>query len=374
MGILQVNIQSFTWGAGDPLGYLGPRASNVDAAAYFLQATLLEGKFYPIFAFLFGVGMALQMRKLRRRAAPGGPTAAALYRRRLYVLLGLGVAHGLLLYSGDVLAAYAVCALAFSAVQPRRLRALAWLAAACSAVALASLLLPVLLPNTTPVEAADQIPLGARVAHETYVYKGLAAQLEQRAWDELWQQTGSVLGFWPQVIALIALGVLAGRLGWLRHPERHARGWRRAGLAGLAIGLPCAIAGAALSTARARATPGIDAAWDGVILGASSLLAAAYVWAGVTLLARPWARGLQRWLAWAGRMSLSNYVSQSLAMGALLSGWGLGIGAWASRAQLAGLALLIFGVQLLISRWALTRFSQGPLEALWRRWTYGAPG
>ncbi len=133
-GILQVNIQSFVWGLGDPLGLFATPPSLADAAAYLLVATLVSTKFISIFAFLFGVGFALQMRKLRcwppfgaaRVATTTDVTRAsdspdvlgamlplsaaqAIYRRRLAFLLVVGVAHGLLLYYGDILTAYALC-------------------------------------------------------------------------------------------------------------------------------------------------------------------------------------------------------------------------------------------------------------------------
>jgi uncharacterized protein len=316
MGIVQVNIQSFTWGAGEPLGYLQDASDGAQAALFFLQAAFLEGKFYPIFAFLFGVGMALQLRKLRRLHRHQGAQAAALaasaYRRRLYVLLGMGIAHGLLLFSGDVLAAYAICALGFIALAPERPRALLALAIACGAVALLSLLLPVGYGEGDNPDAPDELPVSVRIAHAVYVHDGFVTQLGQRLDDEIWQQEGSILTFWPQVIALYALGMLAGRLGWLRHPQRHARGWRTAGRIGLGIGLPCALVGGLLTLWRVRDAPGTDGQWDAVILGASSVLAVAYVDAAIRAFERPWGRPVARWLAYAGRMSLSNYVLQSI--------------------------------------------------------------
>jgi len=71
-------------------------------------------------------------------------------------------------------------------------------------------------------------------------------------------------------------------------------------------------------------------------------------------------------------MPLSNYLAQSLAMGALLSGWGLGWGAWMNTWQLALLAAAIVSVQWLASRWWMARHAQGPLEALWRRLAEGS--
>ena len=79
---------------------------------------------------------------------------------------------------------------------------------------------------------------------------------------------------------------------------------------------------------------------------------------------------LLRWLAPAGRMPLTNYLLQSIAMGALLSGWGLALAPRLGYAETAALGLAIFAAQLALSHWWLRRFGQGPLERAWRKWTY----
>jgi len=375
LGIVQVNVQSFTWGAGEPLGYLASPPGAGESVIYFLQAAFFAGKFYPIFGFLFGVGMALQMRKLRRLHAHDAAAARSAYRRRLLILLAMGLAHGLLLYSGDVLGTYAACGLIFLALAPQRLGELVRFTAAAAIAAAAGLLLPMVMTAALGANPVPQeIPAAVVQAHEIYGSASFAGQLAQRSIDELWQQVSDIPTFWPQVLALFGLGMIAGRLGWLQYPLRHRLVWRRALQLGLGIGLPLSLAGAAMSVAQARALPGADSDWSAVVLGLGSLLSAAYVAAAVHVFGRPWGAALRRSLAAPGRLSLTNYVVQSVVMGALLSGWGLGLGAHASRAQLAALACAIFAVQVLASQALLRRYRQGPLEALWRRATYGRQG
>jgi uncharacterized protein len=69
-------------------------------------------------------------------------------------------------------------------------------------------------------------------------------------------------------------------------------------------------------------------------------------------------------------MPLTNYLLQSIAMGALLSGWGLALAPRLGYAQTAALALAIFFAQVVLSHWWLRHFGQGPLERAWRKWTY----
>jgi uncharacterized protein len=97
-----------------------------------------------------------------------------------------------------------------------------------------------------------------------------------------------------------------------------------------------------------------------------SLLAAA--WLASVMLARGVAgRILHEWLAPVGRMSLSNYLGQSVLCMILLQGAGLGLGAAAERrpALLLAMAAAIMLLQLLLSRWWLSRHRQGPLVALY---------
>ncbi len=370
IGILQVNIQSYAWGAGDPLGYLERPAAIGESLLYFLQAAFLEGKFYPIFAFLFGVSMALQLRRLRH-AAGGIEGAIAAYRRRLFFLLGIGIAHALLLFCGDVLAAYALCGLLFIAFVPRRPRTLGVVIGASLVVAALSLFVPIglslLIPDLGPL---DEIPDEALIAHLSYASVDPAMVLRQRAYDAIWLQLGAILDFWPQVLAMFAVGFLAALRGWLHRPQRHARLWRGALRLGLWVGLPCALLGGALTTMQARIAPGADAGWDDVILGASSLLSCAYVALFLNGVARPGAQTIRSLLACAGRLSLTHYLTQSVAMCLLLSGWGLNLAQDANRGELALIGLAISAAQLALSPWILARFRQGPAEALLRRWTY----
>ena len=65
---------------------------------------LVEQRFMPIFAFLFGIGFSLLL-----RASAGRTTSPRLLLlRRLLALLVIGVAHLVLLWQGDILSTYAV--------------------------------------------------------------------------------------------------------------------------------------------------------------------------------------------------------------------------------------------------------------------------
>ncbi len=370
-GILQVNIQSFVWGTGDPLGYFASPPTALDAFVHVAIGTLVSIKFMSIFAFLFGVGFALQWRALKRRAATIAIARYA-YRRRLLFLLALGLAHGVLLYHGDILAFYALAGfvLLLLAAEARAARLAAsvraawWLFAGWSAAWLA---LTEAARLATPADDAAQVPASALARFALYTHGSYADQLAARVGDYA-EVLLSMIGFaTPQIAALFLLGALAGRLGWLAHPERHRRVWRAATWIGLAA-VPFSALGAWLNFVAMRDAPGDPGSIGYALQLAGSPMACLYVALFVRWRARL-AHAIA-WLAPAGRMPLTNYLAQSAAMALALSGWGFGLGAMLSRAELALAALAIVALQLVASRAWVARFGQGPLEAAWRAWTY----
>ena len=107
-GILLVNIWGFAWGTlSFRYGTLPAQPPVLDQLVIFGVAALAQFKFYPIFAFLFGAGFALQTRSLQRQLG-SWEAAQAAYKRRLRWLLVFGLLHGFLIWSGDVLTSYAV--------------------------------------------------------------------------------------------------------------------------------------------------------------------------------------------------------------------------------------------------------------------------
>jgi uncharacterized protein len=382
-GILQVNIQSFVWGSGDPLGQFLTIPSPGDTVVHLLIGTFISSKFISIFAFLFGLGAALQFRSIRAALARDLPrheltaAAQAVYRRRLWFLLGVGLAHGFLLYFGDVLAFYAVCGFVLVWFLPRRPARLVrltvlWWIAAVSVIAIATLLTESVRRRVAPGGDPTLIPLETLRAFAVYTEAGYLDQLSTRVSDYLAVFESMLIVLIPQIVGLFMLGLLAGRLGWLARPERHRRLWRSATWIGVAA-FPFAAYGEWLNFESMTREPGDPSTIGYLLQFVGSAVACLYVALLVRLRHKPWMAALIHWVAPAGRMPLTNYLAQSVLMGFLLSGWGLGLGAEMNRSELALLALVIVAVQWTVSRWWIGRFRTGPMEAWWARATYRTP-
>ncbi|MBK8026582.1 MAG: DUF418 domain-containing protein [Chloroflexi bacterium] len=340
-GVLLVNMLDFS-GSGLRAGTLGTRGSPVDQVVDLGIVVLAMTKFYLLFSFLFGVGFAVQM----RRVEGSGRHFVGLYLRRLVVLLVIGMAHAILVWDGDILRLYAIAGLMLLLLRRAPTRLLLGLALAIGMVGLVGF---------GAASNLQQISVGMTTAGLPY-YTGdsYVALVQYR----VAQQKPMVDIQIPMVLVMFLLGLVVGREGLLEQPDRYRpflrRWWK--------VALPVGLVGSALLVAGYA----VNSAWlvsIAVHIGAPAL-SFAYV-AAVLLNAER-----LRWLAPVGQMALSNYLTQSLVCTTLFYGYGFGLYDRVSPALTLTLVLLLFGAQMLVSAWWMRRFRFGLMEWLWRSLTY----
>jgi uncharacterized protein len=334
---------------------------------YRFHHLFVDGKFYTLFSFLFGVGFAVQLDRLERR----GADRLRIYRRRVLVLLAIGLLHSLLIWDGDILTLYALLGLLLPWFLPLSERTLLLLAAA--------LIFVVPIGGATIFEVIGWQPWRAFYGFSDWLVAAFGWQpgpdlalrlLPSGGLDDvvIWNLSGTPYSWglriesWriPKVLGIMLLGLWAGRRlaeGALLSDRRLLR---RILTVGLVIGFPASLAYALLPAQNQSGLPSM--------IGTVPL-AMAYAAA----FALSWRR--MRWLlgmfAAPGRMALTNYLSTSLVGALLFYGIGIGLVGRLSPPEIYGVAVAIYAVQAVASHWWLRRYSQGPMEALWRRLTYG---
>jgi uncharacterized protein len=82
-------------------------------------------------------------------------------------------------------------------------------------------------------------------------------------------------------------------------------------------------------------------------------------------------KGILEQLSYVGRMALTNYLLQSFVGILLFYGFGLGLAGDFNPAWCLLGAVAVFLLQILLSKWWLSRYYYGPIEWLWRSATYG---
>lgn len=378
-GILLVNMELFNSPIYQVMMGLQVWDRLADRAADLAIRFLAEGKFYTIFSFLFGFGLAMQMTRAESRGARFVP----LYARRLSVLLLIGAMHAVLLWMGDILMSYAVLGFLLILFRHRSRKALILWAAA-------SLLISILLTAGLVglVELAESQfgraeGSGRGVARLAGEYQRLADQATrsygQGTFAEILQQRIKDLKFiysfeiffLPHFFAMFLLGLYAGRRGVFESIPSHLPFIRRVMAWGLGIGivgnLVFVIGGEYLELSESFLGGLVSS--TAYTVGAPAL--SAFYMSAITLLVQKdaWRQRLSP-LAAVGRMALSNYLFQSLICTTIFYSYGLGLYGKVGPAAGAALTIAIFAVQIPLSVWWLRRFRFGPMEWLWRSLTY----
>lgn len=379
-GILLVNMALFTHSFYSQITGLPP-ATALDQWARWGVAFFAEGKFYSIFAFLFGLGMALQQRRFQETCRPFAP----FYMRRLGVLLLFGLAHAYLFWVGDILILYAVLGtvllLFFRNRGPRTLLIWAGIFLLIPILINGALYGLTLVARMTPdgpalmdaalAEQTRQLQAAADEADRVYATGSFVEVTQQRARDMT-----LVFAVWPfmafNVLAMMVLGLYAGKRRVCEQIPEQLPLLRRVWAWGLVVGvlgnLAYVVAGA--SAARGLPSLALQASLVGQTIGAPAL-SLFYMTSLVLLAQRPaWRRRLEP-LAPVGRMAISNYLLQTVICTTLFYGYGLGLYGQVGSAAGVLLTMLIFALQIPLSAWWLRRFRFGPVEWLWRSLSYG---
>jgi uncharacterized protein len=364
-GILLANVLTWSaWAFMPPDQRLALAGAESVRQQYFFHHFLVDGKFYTIFSLLFGIGFALQLSRLERRGLDG----LRIFRRRLLILLAIGLLHMVLLWDGDILTFYALVGLLLPFFRGWSDRALV------IAAAILVFIVPFTghaifealgwRPHQTVSDFSDQMftSLGGTptdpvawmrredpTAFFTWVLTGWPYAISTRL--ESWRI--------PKLLGIMLLGLLLGRRLSAGRLLEDKRLLRRTLVAGLVVGVPFSFAYGWMPDLGQVSIPSL--------LGTVPL-ALAYA-AGFVLGWPRFKTALQVFVA-PGRMALTNYLLQTVLGITIFYGIGFGLVGHLRPLGIYAVAVAIFAFQIAFSNWWLAHHEQGPMERLWRILTY----
>lgn len=363
-GILLMNMEAFSGPLDMSFTGIDPHWQGWDYWADAFVYVFVQGKFFTLFSLLFGAGFAV----MAQRASIAGRDFTRFYLRRSLGLLIIGMLHAVLLWSGDILVAYALLSFVLLAFReaPRSwlpaLGAVAYLGAAALMLLLGALM------QFAPADAASAQASAAASAIEAqrqaYGHGSYLQALAQRLRDVA-ASLGALPVVGPQVLGMFLIGAWFARSGAIAEPAHYPRLW--AALRWLL--LPLGIAVMLCSVYLQSYTPPGRFDMRGAAAYALTAVAGLLMCLGYLAWGVRWSRYLH-WLAPAGRMALSNYLGQSLVCTLVFCGYGLGWFEQMGRAWQLVFAIGLFALQVVISHAWLRRFQFGPVEWLWRACTY----
>lgn len=356
LGIFIVNIGAFS---APYFLYGGAENAWSEPVEQFIQMLIdvfFQGSFYTLFSILYGFSWQLMKDRLDIK---GINYAAFLFRRQL-ILVGIGMVHAFLIWHGDILLSYGLIGLLllfFIEVKDRTL--LLWavllLGGSVSFFTISLYQVRYLLGGANETAISQAI--------ESYSSTQLSVILGQNLQD--WSNANSGIAFILLIITLLPLfllGMYIARKQWLHEPQKHQQTlWRLLKISFFLFILlklgPYSIGNPLWLSYLQDNLGGVASALFYIVL--------------ITLISQS-ALGLKIVMPfkYVGRMALSNYILQSVFCFILF--YGIGFGLYGSiKPSIAILIVIVFySLQIIGSKWWLSRFRFGPLEWIWRTLSY----
>ncbi|XRD25679.1 DUF418 domain-containing protein [Lysinibacillus fusiformis] len=358
VGILLVNMYTF---------YLP--MPHIDLASWFTTPSdivwqknldiYVQSSFYPLFAMLFGYGLAMQWQKAQSR----GQNFYTLGLRRLSVLFAFGFIHAVLIWWGDILMMYAFCGVFL--VLLLRLSPI-WLVV--SALIINGLMqvfmlfvIGIMQFNTKVDDYLDIVSVEKAIT--AYGTGNWLDAFMQRLTD-LSTQAG--IGMWFAalftILPYMLIGAAASKWRLVERAKELKWLWLALAITGLIIGIT-------IKSLPVMFTRTYLFDYLKVYIG-GPILSVGYVAVIVLLCLLPIVPKLLSPFGKIGRMSLTMYIMQSIIGTCLFYQFGFG---WYGKVSVETgvfIAIGIIVVQMIIAEIWLTKWKQGPLEALWRKLTY----
>lgn len=379
LGIFIANLAFFSFYSSKVEGhYTNP---GIDKQMSFLHAMFIEGKFYSIFSLLFGWGIALQI----SRSKTDDNTTTKFIKRRLWFMLLLGGVHLIFIWSGDIVAFYAMIGFILIALRKKSNKTLL-------ITGIVLMLSPILLYFLKMNFLWLNAPAGFLREASNYLQEHFARITKTYSRRELIKNgnfldtikaTMATVPFRfaylffvsriPKVLGMMLIGFVIGRSGFYKQIQQYKKQLIWAVFIGLIISIPA-------NYMLAHFMENQDKYWGLEIEGWYETLAYAF---GVAPLALVYTiilallfqqkviHKILLLIAPVGKMAFTNYIMHSII--GIIIFYGIGFGYMQQVGPFAWtiLAVMVFIFQIIVSTIWLRYFEFGPIEWAWGSFTYG---
>lgn len=373
LGILIMNIQSFS---AIGAAYINPTAygdlTGLNKWIWILSELFADSKFMSIFSMLFGVGIII----FTERALKKGRRAGRLHYRRNFWLFLFGMVHAYLIWYGDILVAYSLCAFlafVFRKLKPKTLLIYSVL----------FFIVPIIFTVGSglsieywPEETYNQnkqtwMPDAATIDTEMAAMRGnWIEQMDIRIPGAIFLQT--FLFFWQtfwRVMSMMLLGMVLYKWG-VMSAEKSKSFYLKMGIISLSLGYLFTGTGIIQNFNHNWSMDYSMFAGSMFNYTGSIGVALGYIALVMFFVKSTFGRGLKYMLISVGRMAFTNYILMSIICTFIFYGHGFGLFGKIERTGQILIVLAVWIIILVISHSWLKKFQYGPLEWLWRVLTY----
>ena len=327
---------------------------------------LLAGKMYAIFAMLFGLSFYIQHDNQAQKGIDFRPRFV--WRMILLMLFGL---FDLLFYNGDILFLYAVCGLLVIPFIRASDKVIKWAAVfmLLQPVELAYMIMGLIDPSVQPLDLGSGAcwgPLYEACGNGSIFDVAAAGIRYGLPVNFLWATEN---GRMTQTICFFLIGILIGRKRLFYNEGNNLVTWKNIfvkAFIGFIFILPLYYL-----VPKAADTPCISNSLEVMLNMWKNFCMMMMIVSGVTLLYyKTPAKDFLSKIAPYGKMSLTNYLSQSIIGGLIFYNWGFGLFDDCGHTASFLLGVLLICLQYTFCRYWLKTHKRGPFEEIWNRATW----
>jgi uncharacterized protein len=374
--IVLANTPWYLYGSSTSTSSIHPTdGSTLDRIVQFVIITAVDSRVYPMFAFLFGYGIVQMYQRSIDRGVEPKAVRRVLRRRHLWMIV-IGALHAALLWMGDIVGAYGVVGLIFTAAFLRRKNKtlVIWAGVFTGLLTVAAVFAvigSVFAAGSPPPAETESFLAGIK---DVNAIESWPASIEPRL--VVWAILLVFQGLLTLVVPIaVLLAFWAARRQVLEHPDDYRRLLTTVAVVGLAVGW----GGGALHALQHlgvlpipehvswvfSATQPVTGLFGGLgYIALFGLIAAALGHRGDS------PGPITTSITAVGKRSLSSYLAQSLICAPVLAAWGLGLGAVLGSAAVALFAVGVWLVTVVCCALLERQGRRGPAEWLLRRLAY----
>jgi len=375
LGIILANIVWFLYPAymQEDLSFKNEWTSFWNQADYTVHTIItmfVDGKFVMLFSMLFGFGMVI----MQERAAVKQLNFWGIYFRRLIVLFIFGCIHAYFIWFGDILTDYAILGFLLLLMHKLKPKAMLIISLTLYSLLLGSFTFGALSSDSTAPMTISMSEESRKLMQVTIdahqngnIQELMDANLMERTFYTM-RNGLYVLSLGNPIFYLFTnlpyllmflFGAAVAKKKWLHRFEEYRKGFFITWLLTFIFGgTLCWI------------LPSFSENFSVVQYISSPLLTIFYAISLIFIYHTVKGKKVLHWLSFPGRMAFTNYIGQSIICTFLFGPFAFGVYGKLHLTTAIIIAIVIFVFQVIFSKLWLSKFRFGPLEYVWRSFTY----
>lgn len=339
---------------------------GIDFWTHLFFQLFIQAKFFPMFSFLFGLGFFIFI----SRAKEKGNLSTPLYLRRIGFLFVFGLIHLIFLWFGDILHLYAVTGLFLLLFYNRKPKTILIWSISLFMLYYAFTALQLLLPTsiletfqqTNTQQGKQELLQYVQMYKESHYMDWVTYRLGVEIPVFLFNLPFGLINILP----IFLLGLLAGKLNIFNVDSRNIikKTWITTFILGIPTTALLALFMLSIIDTGIRQQIFID-----LLTSINGLILCLFYISSLSLLLRKkkWQNILNP-LRYSGQMAFTNYIMQTVICQMIFLVFNL----YNEISLFTGtiLCILIYMMQITASHFWLKKYRFGPLEWLWRSFTY----